>query len=67
MNSPHRFGIAADIIDRRRGYPPAGESDPIFDALRDSARRHGLGSGGEIFHGFWDPSHVQALFFWRRE
>jgi len=65
MNSPHRLGLGADIIDRRRGYPPGGETDPIFEALRQSAEEHGLGWGGNLFRGFDDPSHVQPLFFWR--
>jgi len=52
----HNFGQAADIIDRRWGWPKRGDSDEVwardatfFMALRDACDRHGVACGGWWF------------------
>jgi peptidoglycan L-alanyl-D-glutamate endopeptidase CwlK len=55
IHSWHRFGLAVDVISKRKGYNAAKS---FWDALVGAALRQGLSSGA-LWPRFKDEPHVQ--------
>ena len=65
-DSAHQIGLAVDIIDAKRGWPPF--DDPFWEALSVAVKIVGAKLGIDLEHGYdwgWDAAHIELKHYRR--